>query len=124
MADAVTRDLITDRLTLDNLLDNFGIRGLWAYVTTAPRGTAIHDARCEGGWYPADHIAAESLYEHRKLNWRYGAVHFEGGADVPYPEPTPRPGVETPEPYSGPTWDTATIEDLASPQVLAMLKGE
>ncbi|OBB00940.1 hypothetical protein A5668_25195, partial [Mycolicibacterium fortuitum] len=110
---------ITDRLTLDTLLDNFGMRGLWAYVTTAPRGTAIYDARCEG-WYVADHLAAEQLDVQRKLYWRYGAVHFKDGDKIPFPETIPRPGVEPID--SAATWEEA-LEDPASPQVVALLKG-
>ena len=119
LADAVTRDLITDRLTLDTLLDNFGMRGLWAYVTTAPRGTAIYDTRCEG-WYIADHLAAEQLDVDRKLYWRYGAVHFKDGDKIPFPESIARPGVEPID--SAATWEEA-LEDPAPPQVVAMLKG-
>lgn len=119
MAEALDRDLRSDRLTFDEL----GWRGLWAYVTAAPPGTAIHHARCES-WGIPEHLAAELLFEIRKLNWRYGAIHFEGGSEIPYPEQIARPGVEPTEPYDGPTWETATLEDLASPQVIAMLKGE
>lgn len=117
-ADAITRDLLTDRLAFDDL----GWRGLWAYVTAAPPGTAIYHARNEG-WSIADHIAAEQLYELRKLGWRYTAVHFKGGKDAPFPDPIPRPGVEVAKPYDGPTWETATLEDLISPEVLELLKG-
>lgn len=119
LADAITRDLITDHIELDSL----GWQGLWAYITAAPPGTAIYHARFKGVVL-SDHITAEQLYETRKLNWRYGAVHFEGGSDVPYPERIYLPGVEPPEEYAGPTWETATIEDLASPEVLALLRGD
>lgn len=116
-ADAITRDLLSDRLAFDEL----GWRGLWAYVTTAPPGTAIHHA-ANHGWTISDHIAVESLYELRKLGWRYTALHFQGGAREPFPERIPRPGVTPPEQYDGPTWATATVEDMVSPEVLALLQ--
>ena len=118
LADALTRDLLSDRLAFDDL----GWRGLWSYVTAAPPGTAIYHFRNEG-WTVADHIAAEQLYELRKLGWRYTAIHFERGKDQPFPEPIWRPGFEAPAPYDGPTWETATFEELVSPEVLELLKG-
>lgn len=118
LADAITRDLLTDRLAFDDL----GWRGLWAYVTAAPPGTAIYHARNEG-WSIGDHLAAESLHELRKLGWRYTAIHFQRGKDQPFPERIPRPGVEAPEPYAGPTWETVTFEELISPEVLELLRG-
>lgn len=114
----MTRDLLSDRLTFDEL----GWHGLWCYITAAQPGTAIYHARHEG-WTISDHIAAEELYELRKLAWRYTAIHFQGGKDQPFPDPIPRPGVEAPEPYDGPTWETATFEDLVSPEVLELLRG-
>ena len=117
LADAVTRDLLTDRLAFDEL----GWRGLWCYVTAAPPGTAIYHVLNEG-WSIADHLAAEQLHELRKLGWRYTAVHFEGGKDQPFPEPIPRPGVAAPPVYDGPTWETATFEDIVSPEVLKLLQ--
>ena len=118
LADAITRDLLSDRLTFDEL----GWRGLWAYITAAQPGTAIYHARHEG-WTIADHIAAEQLYELRKLGWRYTALHFEGGKDQSFPEPIPRPGVAAPEVYDGPTWETATFEEIISPEVLELFRG-
>jgi hypothetical protein len=118
LADAITRDLLSDRLAFDDL----GWRGLWAYVTAAPPGTAIHHSRHEG-WTLGDHIAAEQLYEQRKLGWRYTALHFVGGKDEQFPERIPRPGVEPPEVYDGPTWETATFEEIVSPEVLELLRG-
>lgn len=118
LADAITRDLLSDRLAFDEL----GWRGLWCYITAAPPGTAIYHARHEG-WTITDHIAAEQLYELRKLGWRYTALHFERGKDEPFPERIPRPGVEPPEKYDGPTWETATLEDIVSPEVLELLRG-
>lgn len=53
-------------------------------------------------------------------------MHFEGGAELPFPEPIPHPGVELPEEEpQGPTWETAeSVEDLMSPEVRKMLRGE
>lgn len=119
LADALNRDLISDRLALDEL----GWRGLWSYITAAPPGTAIYHERFEG-WTLGDHLAAEQLYEDRKLGWRYAARNFEGGSKIPFPEPIPRPGVvdENDDP-NAPTWETATVDDLISPEVRALLKG-
>ena len=118
LGDAITRDLLSDRLTFTEL----GWRGLWAYVTAAPPGTAIHYART-GGWSIGDHIAAEQLFELRKLDWRYTAIHFKRGAEQPFPDRVPRPGVEVPQRYDGPTWETASLEELVSPEVLELLRG-
>lgn len=86
----------------------------------APPTTAIYHKRFEG-WTVSDHIAAESLHEHRKLGWRYAAIHFENGASVPFPEPITHPGVEVVEAEPEFTWETATIDDLMSPEVRKML---
>ena len=118
LADALDRDLRCDGIDFDSL----GWRGLWAYIVAAPPGTAIYHARNEG-WTIADHIAAEQLYELRKLAWRYTAIHFKRGKDEPFPDRIPRPGVPAPEKYDGPTWETATIEDIVSPEVLELLRG-
>lgn len=98
-----------------------GWRGLWAYITTAPPNTALHYQQNEG-WTIGDHLAAEQLYEVRKLGWRYTAVHFERGCDQPFPEPIPRPRVgDADEPAV--TWETAILDDLMPPHVRDMLKG-
>ena len=118
LADAVTRDLLTDRLEFDDL----GWRGLWCYVTAAPPGTAIYHAR-HAGWTLGDHLAAEQLHALRVLDWRYTALHFKGGFDAPFPERIPRPGVTPPKVYDGPTWETAEFEEIVSPEVLEILRG-
>lgn len=125
-AGPLRRDLLCDRLTFDEL----GWQDLVDYVDHPPTGTALRDAfdqereRESGGWKIADHLAAELLYELRKLNWRYGAVHFEGGSNIPYPEQITRPGVEVPQEYDGPSWEEATVDDLVKPEVRALLRGE
>ncbi|MCC9182565.1 hypothetical protein [Mycolicibacterium mageritense] len=72
-----------------------------------------------------DQIAAEQLYEQRKLGWRYTALHYEGGSDLPFPERIVLPGME--DEVSGsdePTWaDVEDVSDLMSPKVLALMKG-
>jgi hypothetical protein len=118
LADALDRDLRCDKLEFDSL----GWRGLWCYITAAPPGTAIHHALSEG-WSINDHLAAEQLHELRKLGWRYTALHFVGGKEDPFPERIPRPGVVPPEKYDGPTWETATFEEIVSPEVLELLRG-
>lgn len=121
LADAITRDLISDRLDFDDL----GWRGLWAYVTTAPPGTAIHYARTKDQPTLSDRIAAGQLYEQQKLGWRYTAVHFEGGADAAFPEPIALPGDELESDDDAPTWDgVASIDDLMPINVRNMLKGD
>ena len=117
-ADAIARDLFSDRRDFNEL----GWRGLWAYVTAAPPGTAIYHARNEG-WSVGDHLAAEQLHALRTLDWRYTAIHFKRGADQPFPDRIPRPGVEAPQRYDGPTWETATFEEIVSPEVLELLRG-
>lgn len=93
-----------------------------AYISAAQPGTAIFHARSEA-WGIAEHLAAETLFELRKLGWRYGAVHFVDGDKVPYPERIDRPGIEKPETYDGPTWETATVDELISPEVRALMRG-
>lgn len=117
LADAVHRDLTVDRLTLDGL----DWRGLFAYVTAAPPGTAIHHARNDG-WTVTDHIAAEHLSDFRELLWRYTAVHFEGGKTIPFPQRITHPGDEPVE--AGPTWETVTIDDMVPPEIRKLLRGE
>lgn len=93
-----------------------------AYITAAPPLTAIHYFKSEG-ISNSDKIALEMLFEQRKLNWRYGAVHFEGGSDIPYPQRPQYPGADLPDENAGITWENATIDDLVSPEVLALLEG-
>lgn len=119
LADAIHRDLITDRLAFDEL----GWRGLWAYVTKAPPGTAIFHERLEG-WTVADRLAVEyaasQLDDVRELLWRYTAVHFERGKDMPFPRPVPRPWLNesVPEPPKA-----LTLEEAIPPEVRALLQG-
>lgn len=115
LADALHRDLTADRLALDDL----NWRDLWAYVTAAPPGTAIHHHRNKG-WVVTDHIAAEQLSELRELVWRYTAIHFENGAKLPFPERVTHPGEDANEAAET---EPAEITDLIAPEVIAMLKG-
>lgn len=115
LADAITRDLISDHLDFNQIHPD----DMRAYIEAAPPGTAIYYVRNEG-WTPGDHLAAEQLDVQRRLYWRYGAVHFQGGDKEPFPESIPRPGVVSVN--SAATWEEA-LEDPASPQVVAMLKG-
>lgn len=117
LADAIRRDLLTDQLEFDDL----GWHGLWAYITAAPPGTAIHYARSKG-WTLGDKIAAEQLDVDRRIEWRYTAVHFEGGTDIPFPEPTDYPGRDATD-DAAKTWETVTIDELVSPEVRALLEG-
>lgn len=119
LADSLHRDLFADGRTLDEL----DWRGLWAYITKAPPGTALHYQLSEG-WAISDKIAAEQLYEQRKLGWRYTAVHFEGGKDIPVPQPISYPGaVKTEQAATAQSWESVTIDDLVSPEVRALLQG-
>lgn len=121
MAEALTRDLLSDGLAFDSL----GWYGLWCYITQAPPQTALHAAQNDG-WDFTHHILAEVLYEARKLGWRYTAVHFKGGSTVAFPEPIYRPGVEPPEKteYTAADWaEVESIEDLIPPEVRELLRG-
>jgi hypothetical protein len=118
LADAIRRDLLTDQLDFDDL----GWRGLWAYITTAPPGTAIHHARSKG-WVVGDKLAAETLTDLRTLLHRYVSVHFEGGADLPFPEPIDYPGRGATTDEAAKTWETVTIDELISPEVRALMEG-
>jgi hypothetical protein len=72
-----------------------------------------------------DKIAAEHLYTLQELVWRYTAVHFRDGAEMPFPQRIPYPGAPTRadvEMKRG--WETATIDDLVSPEVRALLQGK
>lgn len=118
LADAITRDLISDRLNFSDIQPS----DMRAYIESAQPGTAIFHAQNEA-WGLPEHILAELLFEIRKLNWRYSAVHFENGTNVPYPERITRPGVEEPAQYTGPTWETATAEELIPPEVRELMRG-
>ncbi len=110
------RDLLRDRLTLAELT----ARDLWAYITTAPPGTAIHHALNEG-WELADHLAAEELFELQQIRWAYRAANFEGGKDDPFPRRISRPGVELPpEPVD---LNTLTVDQIVPPELVALLEG-
>lgn len=105
--------MLTDRLALDDL----GWRDLWAYITAAPPGTALHYAQSEG-WGIGDRIGAEQLYALRELVWRYTALHFKGGKDRPFPEPIPYPGAAKP---AKPGLVLGTVDEMVSPQVRKLL---
>lgn len=116
LADAIDRDLFSDGRDFNDL----GWRGLWAYITTAPPNTAIFHQLSEG-WTIGDKIAAEQLYEQRKLGWRYTAIHFVGGAEADFPEPIEYPGTQKPVPAK--SWETVTLDEMVSPEVRQFLKG-
>ncbi|MDQ2638107.1 MAG: hypothetical protein M3Y83_14660 [Actinomycetota bacterium] len=118
LADPIARDLLCDGKEFDDL----GWRNLWAYITAAPPNTAIHYARSDGLTL-SDHLAAEQLYEARKLGWRYTAMHFEGGTNVPFPEPISLLGDGDSENEPAVTWDNATLDDLMPQHVRDMMKG-
>lgn len=71
----------------------------------------------------SDHLVAEQLYEARKLGWRYTAVHFKGGMNVPFPEPISLLGDGDDGSVPAVTWDTATLDDLMPQHVRDMMKG-
>jgi hypothetical protein len=116
LAGPLNRDLICDGLEFDQL----GVAGLWDYIEHAPPGTAIHHTQ-NHGWAPDTHLLAELLSDFRELLWRYRAIHFVGGKDVPYPDRIPRPEAEPDEPAV--TWATVELDDMMSPQVRAMMQG-
>lgn len=120
LADAIDRDLFADGRDFDEL----GWRRLWAYITTAPPGTAIFHVRGDG-WSVGDKVAAENLFATEKLLWRYVARNFEGGSDLPYPQRVSYPGAPT---SAGQTatksWANASVDDVVvPPKVRELLRG-
>lgn len=113
---AVTRDLTRDQLDLDTI----GLDKLWAYIHAAHPGTAIYHAQNDG-WTVAEHLAAEQLYELRKIGWRYAAINFKDAINIPFPKPITRPGVEVVDHDSAETWATVSLEEMVSPEVIALL---
>lgn len=118
LADALDRDLRTDRLTFDEL----GWRGLWAYITKAQPGTAIfHDVT--DGLTTGDDLTLEVFNELREINWRYTALHFEGGKNIAFPQRLNRQILTAPPEAPVKNWETVTLEELAiSPEVRALLQ--
>lgn len=116
LADAIDRDLFSDGRNFDDL----GWRGLWAYITAAPPRTAIHYHLTEGVGL-GDKVAMEQLYELRKIGWRYTAIHFQQGADAPFPEPVDYPGRDTVDQIVK-SWETATLDDIISPAMRELLR--
>jgi hypothetical protein len=79
------------------------------------------------GWTISEDLDAAILFELQKLGWRYTALHFERGTDVPFPEPVLRPGFELEEPEQEPgpaTWaDVDDITELIPEHVRELLRG-
>lgn len=117
LADALDRDLRTDQLTFDEL----GWRGLWAYITKAQPGTAIFHDRTKG-FNPGDELTLEVFNEIRELHWRYTALHFQNGKNLPFPQRITRQLLTSPPPVPAETWETVTIDELVSPEVRALLQ--
>lgn len=117
LADAIERDLFNAGRTLDEL----GWRGLWAYITKAPPGTAIHYDLTEGRSL-SEEFTMETLNEVRELNWRYTAIHFKGGKDEPFPRRITRELLTADAPQVPKTWETVTLDELVSPEVRALLQ--
>jgi len=91
-------------------------------VTAAQPGTAIHHAR-SGGLSLEAQVGAELLNEVCELHWRYNAVHFENGANVPLPERLSlRELIYGREPVEEIDYD-AHIAHNQDPKVRAMLQG-
>lgn len=87
----------------------------------AQPGTAIYHAVNEG-WTIGDHLAAEQLYETRKLSWRYTTVNFERGGDAPFPEPIARPGVDVEAAPAASSWETMTVDELIPEHVRELMR--
>lgn len=118
VANALHRDLFSDQRDFNDL----GWRGLWDYITAAPPGTAIH-YHVSRGHDLSDEIALEMVNKQRELLWRYTAVHFKGGSQIPFPEPLTfsDDDAEGNEPTA--TWETVTADQMISPEVRALLEG-
>lgn len=110
--------MLCDRLTWHD----FDWRDLWAYVTKAPPGTALHEAMRDG-WGVGETIAAEQLYELQILRWMEQARHFEGGADIEFPTRLPRPGVSA-EPTPAQRLDDMTLDEIIPPDLMSWLDEE
>lgn len=96
---------------------------MWAYVTAAPPGTAIHHARSEGMSIEAQ-LGAEVLNELSELHWRYNAVHFEGGSKIAFPERLSlRELIYGREPVEEIDYDAHIANTEVDPRVRAMLQG-
>ncbi|OFJ55253.1 hypothetical protein BEL07_03140 [Mycolicibacterium grossiae] len=93
---------------------------MWAYVTRAQPGTAINHQLTEG-WNQAEHSMANVVDIVNQLLWRYNAVHFERGSEVPYPEPVWRPGDD---PVEVEVKTALTWEEVFTPELKALLRNE
>lgn len=108
-AGPLRRDLIRDRLTLDEL----GWQGLADYVDYPPIGTALRDVidqeqereRDDGGWITTDHLVAILIDKVEVLTWFIRRAHFQDKPD--YPTPIERPGVKSAD--TAPTWSDEKI---------------
>lgn len=121
-AGPIRRDLIRDRLTLDEL----GWQGLADYINHAPPGTALRHAideerereRTDGGWLVGDHLTAVLIDKVEELIWWFRRANFEGNPE--FPEPIQRPGVEADE--SGPAWSDEKIAAMV-PTMASIMAG-
>lgn len=60
----------------------------------------------------------------RRIYWRYGVIHFEGGAQVPFPEDIDYPGRAKPAgEIEAKAWETVTLDELVPPEVRELLRG-
>ncbi|KAB7755219.1 hypothetical protein [Mycolicibacterium mucogenicum] len=98
-AGPLRRDLIRDRLTLDEL----GWQGLADYVDHPPTGTSLRDAieqeqeRERGeAWDTKEHLTAVLIDKIEVLTWYFRRANFEGKPD--FPDPIPRPGADVAAP--------------------------
>ncbi|MUL47609.1 hypothetical protein FZI85_25170 [Mycobacterium sp. CBMA293] len=121
-AGPLRRDLIRDRLTLDEL----GWQGLADYINHAPPGTALRHAideerereRADGGWSVNDHLAAVLIDKVEELIWWFRRANFEGNPE--FPDPIQRPGVDADE--SGPAWSDEKIAAMV-PTMASIMGG-
>lgn len=119
---AIRRDLIRDQLTLDEL----GWLGLQAYIDAAPVGTSLREA-FDGPTTEHNIGVAQIVHAIEILIWNMRGL--QGGSDDWGPFPQIRiPGIES-NAVDAPSTDwsqldtTTDIEEFASPEALAILRG-
>lgn len=80
--------------------------------------TAVFQVRHQG-FTIGDDLNLEVLNELREVNWRYTAMHFEGGSKVPFPERVTRSALLG-EPEAAEA--EVTLEELIPEHVRALLR--
>lgn len=120
-AHALHRDLIRDQQTLDGI----GWLGLKAYIDHPPAGTALREA-FEGPLNEHNLGVAQIVHAVEALTWNLRGIN--SGAEEWEPFPALRiPGATEDDVEPTADWSaldgTDDLSDLASPEVLALMRG-